>query len=258
MHGHLSQDTQVAVPAAVIWDVYGTLELGRLVNKLLGDVIGSVEVIEGDGGVGTLIKVTFRPGSPVDGYMIEKFTKVDDENRVKETEIVEGGYKALGRRKMRGHLSQDTAVEVPAAVIWDVYRGLQLGKLADELLGDVVGKVEVVQGDGGVGTIVKVTFPPGTPGPGYMKERITIIDDEIRLKEAETIEGGFKDVGFDVYRMRLQILEKDAESSIVRSSVDYEIDDKLQELASQATTKPMEILAEVVGKYLKEKLNSTK
>ncbi|KAK6232554.1 hypothetical protein SCA6_002627 [Theobroma cacao] len=61
---------------------------------------------------------------------------------------------------MRGHLSQDTAVEVPAAVIWDVYRGLQLGKLADELLGDV-GKVEVVQGDGGVGTIVKVTFPPG-------------------------------------------------------------------------------------------------
>ncbi|KAK6243774.1 hypothetical protein QUC31_010183 [Theobroma cacao] len=159
---------------------------------------------------------------------------------------------------MRGHLSQDTAAEVPAAVIWDVYRGLQLGKLADELLGDVVGKVEVVQGDGGVGTIVKVTFPPGTPGPGYMKERITIIDDEIRLKEGETIEGGFKDVGFDVYRMRLQILEKDAESSIVRSSVDYEIDDKLQELASQATTKPMEILAEVVGKYLKEKLNSTK
>ncbi|EOY10115.1 PREDICTED: S-norcoclaurine synthase 2 [Theobroma cacao] len=159
---------------------------------------------------------------------------------------------------MRGHLSQDTVVEVPAAVLWDVFRSLQLAKLVDELLGDVVGKVEVVQGDGGVGTILKIIFPPGTPGPGYMKERFTIIDDEIRLKEAETIEGGFKDVGFDVYRMRLQILEKDAESSIVRSSVDYEIDDKLQELASQATTKPMEILAEVVGKYLKEKLNSTK
>ncbi|WRX24090.1 hypothetical protein QQP08_016577 [Theobroma cacao] len=79
MHGHLSQDTPVAVPAAVVWDVYGTLELGRLVDKLLGDVIGSVEVIEGDGGVGTLVKVTFRPGSPVDGYMIEKFKKVDDE-----------------------------------------------------------------------------------------------------------------------------------------------------------------------------------
>ncbi|XP_021283072.1 S-norcoclaurine synthase 1-like [Herrania umbratica] len=159
---------------------------------------------------------------------------------------------------MRGHLSQDSVVEVPAAVMWDVYRSLQLGKLADELLGDVVGKVQVVQGDGGVGTIVKVTFPPGTPGPGYMKEMFTIIDDEIRLKEGETIEGGFKDVGFDVYRTRLQIIEKDADSSIVRSSVDYEIDDKLQEMASQATTKPMEVLAEAVGKYLKEKLNSTK
>ncbi|XWS58722.1 hypothetical protein CRYUN_Cryun08bG0059000 [Craigia yunnanensis] len=65
---------------------------------------------------------------------------------------------------MHGHLSQDTLVEVPAAVIWDVYRGLELGKLADELLPDVVGRVEVVHGDGGVGTIVKVTFPPGKHG----------------------------------------------------------------------------------------------
>ncbi|WRX24088.1 hypothetical protein QQP08_016575 [Theobroma cacao] len=46
---------------------------------------------------------------------------------------------------MRGHLSQDTVVEVPAAVLWDVFRSLQLAKLVDELLGDVVGKVEVVQ-----------------------------------------------------------------------------------------------------------------
>ncbi|EOY10117.1 hypothetical protein QUC31_010182 [Theobroma cacao] len=154
MHGHLSQDTPVAVPAAVVWDVYGTLELGRLVDKLLGDVIGSVEVIEGDGGVGTLVKVTFRPGSPVDGYMIEKFTKVDDENRVKETEIVEGGYKALG---------------------------------------------------------------------------------------------------FDPFRVRLEILEKDSQSSIIRSSVEYEVDDKLAALASQVSIKPLEMIAEAIGKYLLEK-----
>ena len=62
MHGHLSQDTQVGVPVAVVWDVYRGLELGRLVDKLLPDVIGRVQVIEGDGGVGTIIKLTLPPG----------------------------------------------------------------------------------------------------------------------------------------------------------------------------------------------------
>ncbi|XP_022744607.1 S-norcoclaurine synthase 1-like [Durio zibethinus] len=158
---------------------------------------------------------------------------------------------------MRGYLSHDTVVEVPAAVIWDVYRSLELGRLLNELLQDVIGKIEVVQGDGGVGTILNVTFPPGTPGPSYMKEMITKIDDEMRVKEAEVIEGGDKDLGFVLYRRRLQIIEKDAESCISRSSVEYEIDDKLEDIASQASTKPLEILAEVVGKYLKEKRSSS-
>ncbi|KAE8718703.1 MLPputative-like protein [Hibiscus syriacus] len=152
---------------------------------------------------------------------------------------------------MKGHLSQDSLVEVPAVVIWEVYRGLELGKLVNEPLRDVIGTIE------GVGTIIKVTFPPGTPGPKYMKEMFTKIDDEQWLKEAEIIEGGFKDDGFELYRNRLQIVEKDAQSSIVKSSVDCEIDDMLQELASLVTTKPLEILNESVCKYLKQKRDSS-
>ncbi|GMI65652.1 hypothetical protein HRI_000234500 [Hibiscus trionum] len=158
---------------------------------------------------------------------------------------------------MKGHLSHDYLIEVPAAVVWDVYRGIELPKLAAQLLRDVLGSVEVVHGDGGVGTIIKLTYPPGGPSPGYMKEMYTKIDDEQRLKEAEIIEGGFIDVGFDLYRHRLQIIEKDVQSSIIRSSVDYEIDDKLQELASQATMKPFQVLNEGIGKYLKQKWDSS-
>jgi hypothetical protein len=62
---------------------------------------------------------------------------------------------------MHGQLSQDTQVGVPASLVWDVYRGLQIAKLVDELLPHVVGRVELVEGDGGVGTILKITFPPG-------------------------------------------------------------------------------------------------
>ncbi|OMO51102.1 hypothetical protein COLO4_37817 [Corchorus olitorius] len=154
---------------------------------------------------------------------------------------------------MHGHITQDTPVAVPAAAVWEAYSGLELGKLVDKLLPDVIGRVEVVEGDGGVGTLVKLTFPPGSPGSGYMIEKFIKNDDEARVKETELVEGGYKDLGFDSYRIRLEIIEKDSESSIIRSSVEYEIDDKLAELASHVNTKPLEIMAETIGKHLSEK-----
>ncbi|EEF42383.1 conserved hypothetical protein [Ricinus communis] len=161
---------------------------------------------------------------------------------------------------MRGQESVETPVGVPASIAWDAYRGLEFGRLVDELLGNVVGKVEVVEGDGGVGTIMKLTFPPGTPGSGYMKEIYTKMDDDNRVKETEIIEGGYKDLGFDHVRIRLEIIEKDAaaaESSIIRSTIEYEMDETKPELASFVSTKQLEIMAETIGKYLIDKNSST-
>ncbi|XVF30512.1 hypothetical protein REPUB_Repub16aG0064300 [Reevesia pubescens] len=157
---------------------------------------------------------------------------------------------------MHGHLSQDTQVGVPAAVVWDAYAGLELGRLVDKLLPDVIGRVEVIEGDGGVGTIAKLTYPPGSPGIGYMIERFTKVDNENRVKETEVIEGGYKALGVDLVRIRLEILEKDSESCIIRSSIEYEVDDKLAEVASLVSIKPLEIMAEAVGKHLSEKKTS--
>ncbi|XP_022720076.1 S-norcoclaurine synthase 2-like [Durio zibethinus] len=154
---------------------------------------------------------------------------------------------------MHGHLSQDTPVDATAAVVWDVYGGLQLGRLVNKLLPDVLGTVEVIEGDGEVGTVVKLTYPPGSPGIGYMIERFTKVDDENRVKETEVIEGGYKALGFDLFRVRLEIIEKESESSIIRSSIEYEVDDKLAEVASHVSIKPLEIMAETVRKHLIEK-----
>ncbi|KAJ8761698.1 hypothetical protein K2173_004474 [Erythroxylum novogranatense] len=154
---------------------------------------------------------------------------------------------------MKGEKSQDTVVGVPASVVWSAYRGLELGKIVSEVLGDVIGKVELVEGDGGVGTIMKLTFPPGTPGKGYLTEKFIIVDDEKRIKVTETIEGGFKDLGFAAIRIRLEIIEKDGESSIVRSTVEYEVDDERAMRVSLISTKHLELMAEGVGKYLSEK-----
>ncbi|KAJ6389103.1 hypothetical protein OIU77_027454 [Salix suchowensis] len=137
---------------------------------------------------------------------------------------------------MKGELSEETLVGAPATAVWSVYRGLELGILVDKLLGHVLGKVLTV-------------YLSGTSG-GYMKEIFRIMDDEKRVKETEMIEGGHLDLGFDVYRVRLEIIEKDAESTIIRSTISYELDDTKAELASLVTIKPLQTMAEEVGKYV--------
>ncbi|KAE8717718.1 MLPputative-like protein [Hibiscus syriacus] len=155
---------------------------------------------------------------------------------------------------MHGQISSDTPVGVPAALIWDVYRGLELGRLVDKIAPDVLGRVEFLEGDGGVGTIAKLTFPPapGSAESVYMKEKFTKIDDENLVKETEIIEGGYKALGFNMVRVRLEIIEKDSESCIVRSSIEYEGDDKLEDVVSHVSVKPLETMAEIIGKHLSE------
>ncbi|KAJ0013697.1 hypothetical protein Pint_21019 [Pistacia integerrima] len=83
-----------------------------------------------------------------------------------------------------------------------------------------------------------------------MKEILKKIDEERRVRETEMIEGGFKAVGFESYIILFEIIEKGGESSIIKSSIEYEVDDKLANLASEVTTRPLEIMAEAIGKYL--------
>ncbi|KAL0013134.1 hypothetical protein SO802_000203 [Lithocarpus litseifolius] len=58
--------------------------------------IQKFELTEGDGGIGTILKLTFPPGTPGFTDYKEKFTKLDNEKRLKEAEVTEGGYLEVG------------------------------------------------------------------------------------------------------------------------------------------------------------------
>lgn len=62
MVGHLSHEVEVKVPASEAWELYSTLRLAKLVGEELSTLFDKIETIEGDGGVGTIIKLTFPPG----------------------------------------------------------------------------------------------------------------------------------------------------------------------------------------------------
>ncbi|XP_010025487.2 norbelladine synthase [Eucalyptus grandis] len=89
MLGQLSHETEVKVGAGKAWELYGTLKLVLLAKQEFSNTI--CDVLEGDGGVGTVIKLNFGSLS-----YTEKYTKVDHERRVKETEAIEGGFLDMG------------------------------------------------------------------------------------------------------------------------------------------------------------------
>jgi hypothetical protein len=60
MFGQLSHEVEVNVPASEAWELYGTLRLAKLVREELS-VIEKM-VIEGDGGIGTVLDLTFVSG----------------------------------------------------------------------------------------------------------------------------------------------------------------------------------------------------
>lgn len=62
MEGSLSHEFETGLPAADVWEVYGSLLVVDLIPQLLPQVFSKVELVEGDGGVGTVLLVTFPPG----------------------------------------------------------------------------------------------------------------------------------------------------------------------------------------------------
>lgn len=60
------------------------------------------------------------------------------------------------------------------------------------------------------------------PFPSY-KEKFITIDNEKRIKETLAVEGGYLEMGFDRFFVRLEIIEKDEKSSITRATIEYEL-----------------------------------
>ncbi|CAN1344048.1 Norbelladine synthase [Linum perenne] len=63
-------------------------------------------------------------------------------------------------------------------------------------------------------------------------------------------------MGFDLYRVRLEILEKGAESSIIKSTIEYEVDDSKSELVSYVSTDPIELMAKTIGNHVVQTRNT--
>ncbi|KAK6118474.1 hypothetical protein DH2020_047741 [Rehmannia glutinosa] len=157
---------------------------------------------------------------------------------------------------MFGTVSDEREVSVPASEAWKLYGGLRLANFVGEELPGLLSKIHVVQGDGGVGTILEVFYPPGTEGLMSYKEKFTVVDDEKRVKEAEVVEGGYLDLGFTMYRVRFEVIEKDGISNnqcITRATIEYEVKDEAA--AALVSIQPLVTVMQAAADYLQKNYN---
>ncbi|KAK3031899.1 hypothetical protein RJ639_035209 [Escallonia herrerae] len=151
---------------------------------------------------------------------------------------------------MLGAISEEIEVNVPASKAWEVYSTLQLAKVAAQGLPEAFDKIEVLEGDGGAGTVFKLTFPPGTPGFSSYTEKLTIVDDAKMMKEAQVIEGGYLDLGFSLYRVHFEILEKGENSCITSGTIEYDLKEEAAANASLVTIEPVLNIMKVAANHL--------
>ncbi|XP_059435320.1 norbelladine synthase-like [Corylus avellana] len=151
---------------------------------------------------------------------------------------------------MVGQVSNEVEVNVAASEAWEIYGTLRLAKVVEEALSGLNQKVEVIEGDGGVGTVLKLTF--GTAGAPFasLKEKFTKVDHEKRLKEVQVIEGGYLDIGFTLYRVRFEIIEKGDDSCIIKSTIEFNVKEEAAANASYVTIEPLAKVAEFAKTHL--------
>ncbi|XP_010247383.1 PREDICTED: S-norcoclaurine synthase 1-like [Nelumbo nucifera] len=151
---------------------------------------------------------------------------------------------------MIGRVVNEMEVGVPADDIWAVYSSPELPRLFVQLMPNVYKKIDILQGDGTVGTVLHIELADGIPEPRTWKEKFIKIDHQHREKVVRQIEGGFLDMGFRVFDVIFKIIEKDACSCIIRSTTAFELDEKFENNANLITAGNLWGAAKAISNYV--------
>lgn len=76
------------------------------------------------------------------------------------------------------------------------------------------------------------------------------MDDEKRVKETEVIEGGLLELGFTLYRVGFEIIDMGPASSVIRSTIEYDVREDAAANASLVSIQPFADIALTVSNSL--------
>ncbi|KAI3840375.1 hypothetical protein MKW92_038867 [Papaver armeniacum] len=131
-------------------------------------------------------------------------------------------------------------VNASANDIWAVYSSPDLPKIIVKLLPNVFERIDYVKGNGGVGTIIRLVYPPGSVPLTY-KEKFITIDNRRR----------YLDMGVTFYMDTYKIIKTGSDSCIIRSMVQYEVPDNLAaKISPLISVDGLVTMARAISKYV--------
>nr|XP_043608910.1 norbelladine synthase-like [Erigeron canadensis] len=146
-------------------------------------------------------------------------------------------------------VSEDVEIKVEPSKAWKFWSSLDFVKVVSK---ETLDKLEV-EGDGGVGTILNLIFKPGFWVPSY-KEKFVKVDHENMVKEAEVVEGGFLDIGFSLYRARIEIKvnpkDETGSSCVVKATIEYEVKEEAASNVSLVNMDRLVYAIKIAGQHL--------
>ncbi|XP_024977190.1 phytohormone-binding protein-like [Cynara cardunculus var. scolymus] len=121
-------------------------------------------------------------------------------------------------------MREDTAqmkVSIPIGDLWKAM-AIDIGQTATTVLPDIVKEVELLDGDGRLGTILVFKFHPAVPKSKYQKEKIVEFDESRHQIALEILEGGHLDHGFSSYTTGFMLTAVGEADTLIDIKVLYE------------------------------------
>ncbi|KAI3960983.1 hypothetical protein MKW92_015989 [Papaver armeniacum] len=141
-------------------------------------------------------------------------------------------------------------VATPANDVWAFFASNNAPRMFVQLLPGVFERIEILEGNGGVGSVLRVVYPAGSV-PLTNLEKFVTIDNRKRLKEILQTEGGYLDLGVTYFMESFQILRRGANSCTIKSMINYEVPDDLAANVSQLISiEGLINMAKVAAKYI--------
>lgn len=239
---HLTNELELNVPASTVWELYRHLGISMLAAQELKNVIQSVDVLKGDGGVGTILKLTFVPGT-YSYRSIFKNNLFDKKNlffswpfRRSLLLIIFTFYSRLCNAKSCFIIKKKIfpyrkgkKVHYHYSYIY-IYTYIFLTPFFNNGFTFIIYENE--------------------SGNHSYTERFIEIDDEKRVKVAKGLEGGCLAIGCSVQIVRLDIIEKTSGSCIIKSDIAYAVKEEFEANDPKPNIQLLVIAAQIAKRVL--------
>ncbi|RZC81526.1 hypothetical protein C5167_044098 [Papaver somniferum] len=153
-------------------------------------------------------------------------------------------------------LISEFEVAAPADDVWALISSKDAHKTFQMLLPGMFEKLEILEGDGGVGTVLLVVFPPGTV-PLSNEGKYVTIDNRRRVREILQVKGGYLDMGVTYFMETFEIIPKGC-NCVFKSMIRYEVPDELApDVSSIISVEGILIMAKAAAKYVVDNSKKT-